>query len=106
METSIIISLIFAVASIVSSVFFGLVPTIRKNKIERLEKMNREILNDVKLFYEIEDELLNRLQAATGTKKETLKREVRAIISANNDGGKLNDYAKPSVHKKKLNDYK
>lgn len=73
METSIIISLIFAVASIVSSVFFGLVPAIRKNKIERLEKMNREILNDVKLFYEIEDELLNRLQAATGTKIRNLK---------------------------------
>ena len=38
METGIAVSLILGIASIISSVCFGLIPGIRRNKLEKLEK--------------------------------------------------------------------
>lgn len=96
---SIIISIVFAVASIISSICLGLVPNIRKSKIEKLEKKVHRLLWDVKLFYEIEEELLSRL-SATGN-KDTIKKEVRKIVSDRNNRP-LSDESKPSVFNKQL----
>ena len=106
METSIIISIILGASSIVSSIFLGLIPTIRRNKLSRLEDNNYQLLNDIKLFYEIESELLERLSKVTGDNKETLKKEVRKIVSEKNDTRKLSRNSKPSVYTQTLNNYK
>ena len=101
METSILISLILGIASIISSICFGLIPTIRKNKVEKLENKIQRLLLNHKLFYEIEDELLNRLSSCGGN-KNTIKSEVRKLVSQNNDGKVLSEEAKPSVYCKQI----
>ena len=75
MSTEIIISLVFGVASVVSSVCFGLIPTIRKTRLEKLETKVQRLLWNMKLYHEIEDEMLNRI-ASTGANKQTTQREV------------------------------
>ncbi len=105
METSVIVSLILGGSSIISSVFFGLIPMIRRNKLARLEDKNYQLLNDIKLFYEIEAELLERLQGSTNVSKETLKKEIRKKVSENNDGRVLSYNSKPSVYTETLNNY-
>ena len=101
MNPEIIISLIFGIASIMSSICFGLIPTIRKTKLEKLEHKIQRLLLNHKLFYEIEDELLNRLSNYDGNKK-TIKSQVRNLVSQNNDGMVLSDEAKPSVYNKQI----
>mgnify|MGYP006874675551 CR=1 FL=1 len=101
MNPEIIISLIFGIASIMSSICFGLIPTIRKTKLEKLEHKIQRLLLNHKLFYEIEDELLNRLSNYDGNKK-TIKSQVRNLVSQNNDGKVLSDEAKPSVYNKQI----
>ena len=53
MDSSIIISLILGFASIVSSICYGLVPGIRKNKLEKLEKKVNVLAQDIDSFYVI-----------------------------------------------------
>lgn len=101
MDNSIIVSLILGGASIVSSICFGLVPTIRKNKIEKQEAKIQRILIDIKLFHEIEEELLIRLEKF-GCNKKTTKEEVRKIITNRHQGYYLSDETKPSVFNKQI----
>lgn len=101
MDSSIIISLILGCASIVSSICFGVIPSIRKNKLQKLEEKVQRLLWDIKLFYEIEEELLTRLEGC-GYKKGSLKPTIRKIVSDNNDGRVLSDEAKPSVYEKQI----
>lgn len=93
MDNGVIISLILGGASIISSISFGLVPTIRKNKLDKLVEKQQ------KLFYEIEDELLNKLEEH-GLNKNSTKVQVRKIVSDKNGGKKLSDNSKPSVFNK------
>ena len=44
MDTGVIIALILGFASIVSSICFGLIPNIRKEKLRKLENKNQEKL--------------------------------------------------------------
>ena len=62
MDNGIIIALILGFASIVSSIFFGLIPTLKRRRIEILEEKEQRLLWNIKLFYEIENELLTRLE--------------------------------------------
>ena len=94
MESGIIISLILGGASIISSICFGLVPSIRKNKLIKLENRQQKLLWDIKLFYDIEKELLNMLEQH-GHNKETTKKQVRKLVFDNNDR-RLSDYSQPS----------
>ena len=99
MEAGIIISLILGGASIVSSICFGLIPNIRKSKIERLESQRDKLFRDIRLFYEIENELLDKL-AQSGYSRTNIQKEIRKIVSHKYNGDVLSDYAKPSVYKK------
>lgn len=99
MDNGVIISLILGGASIISSISFGLVPTIRKNKLDKLVEKQQKLLSDIKLFYEIEDELLNKLEEH-GLNKNSTKVQVRKIVSDKNGGKKLSDNSKPSVFNK------
>ena len=99
MDSGIIISLILGGASIISSICFGLVPTIRKNKLEKLVEKQQKLLSDIKLFYEIEDELLNKLEEH-GFNKNSTKVQIRKIVSDKNGNRKLSDNSKPSVFNK------
>ena len=83
MTTEIIISLIFGVASIVASIFFGLVPNLRKERIERLEKKIERMAKDIDSFFAIEDELLTELSQATGNNKISMKNEIRKKVRQN-----------------------
>ena len=56
---------------------------------------------EYKIIFEIEEELLNRLESY-GNKKGSLKKTVRKIVSDNNDGRVLSDEAKPSVYEKQI----
>lgn len=93
----IIISLIFGVASIVSSIMFGLVPNMKKQKIEKLRNKNQTLFADVKAFYEIESILTKRLAEATGKNETTLKKEVRQSVREKL-GYSLSIYTKPSMN--------
>lgn len=80
MDTGIIIALIFGIASIISSICFGLVPAKRKQKIEKQEKKIYTLLLDIDSFYAIESELLDEVFTATGKSKDSMKREVRKRV--------------------------
>lgn len=99
MESGIIISLILGGASIVSSICFGLIPNIRKNRIERLESQQEKLFHDIRLFHDIENELLNKL-AQSGYNKTNTQKEIRKIVSDKYNGEVLSDYSLPSVYKK------
>ena len=96
MDTGIIISIIFGVASIISSICFGLVPSVRRAKIERLEKKVHTLAQDVDSFYAIEKSLLVQLSTATRKNIETLKKETRKRVSIEK-GRVLSPYTKPSI---------
>ena len=55
----------------------------------------------MKLYHEIEDELLNLL-ASTGANKLTTLREVRNKVYKENGNRMLSDEAKPSVYNKQI----
>ncbi|MBR4704114.1 MAG: hypothetical protein IKP02_00745 [Paludibacteraceae bacterium] len=99
MEAGIIISLILGGASIVSSICFGLIPNIRKSKIERIETQRDKLFRDIRLLYEIENELLIKLEQY-GCNKSSTQKDVRKSVSDKYNGEVLSDYSKPSVYKK------
>lgn len=95
MDAGIVIALILGVASVISSICFGLVPGVRKNKIEKLEKKVHDLAQDIDSFYAIEQILLEKLSKETGTNVITLKKEIRRRVKQEK-GRSLSDYAKPS----------
>lgn len=101
MDSGIIIALILGSASIVSSICFGLVPNIRKNKLEKLENQRDKLFRDISLFYDIEDELLNKLETF-GCNKKSTKQEIRKIVSNKHGGEILSKLSNPSEYKKHL----
>lgn len=95
MDAGIVIALILGVASVISSICFGLVPGVRKNKIEKLEKKVHDLAQDIDSFYAIEQILLEKLSKETGTNVITLKKEIRKTVRQKK-GRPLSDYANPS----------
>ena len=96
MDSGIVISLILGGASVISSICFGLIPNVRRERISKLEKQRDKLFSDVRFFHEIEDELLNIVEKSGGNKVDT-KRKVRKLISEKNNGVVLSEYAKPSI---------
>ena len=99
MDSGIVISLVLGGASILSSIFWGLIPNMRKQRIAQLEDQREKLFQDVKLFHEIEEELLNIIEM-TGQVKVTVQRKVRKQVSEKNHGKVLSDYTKPSIYNK------
>ena len=95
MDSGVIISLILGFASIISSICFGLIPGIRRSKIDRLEKKVRTLAQDIDSFYAIEQSLLKQLSAATGKNSKKLKEETRKQVKIEK-GRALSSYACPS----------
>ena len=95
MDSSIIISLILGFASIVSSICYGLVPGIRKNKLEKLEKKVNVLAQDIDSFYAIEQKLLEQLSTSTNRNFLTLKKEIRKEVEKEK-GRCMSNYSKPS----------
>ncbi len=102
MDSGIIISLILGATNIISSVFVGFIPTIRREKISKLKNVKKRLFLDIKQLHEIEEELLNKLQDY-GHNKESLKREVRRIVREKNNDRPLSDFSKPSEYNKHIN---
>lgn len=100
MDSGIIISLILGAASIISSICFGLIPNMRKERISRLEVQRDRLFKDIRLFHEIEDELLNII-AQSGSNKKHTQTQIRKVIS-DKYGDVLSDYSKPSMYKKHI----
>lgn len=95
MDTGIIIALILGAASIVSSVSFGIIPGIRRRKLDKMETKIHKLAQDIDSFYAIELSLLEQLSSATGKKVKTLKDETRKQVRLEK-GRSLSDYATPS----------
>ena len=103
MDSGIIISLILGCASIISSICFGLIPNIRKNRISKLEAQREKLFQDIFLFREIEDELLNIIAQSTGNNKISTQKSFRKLVSSKNNGKVLSENTKPSVYNKYIN---
>ena len=95
MDSGTVIALIFGIASLVSSICFGLIPNIRKEKLRKLENKNQTLAQDIASFLAIEKSLLNQLSTATGKNEETLKKETRKQVNIEK-GRPLSFYSKPS----------
>lgn len=102
MDVSIIVALILGFASIISSICFGLVPTIRRTKVEKLEEKIQRLLKDIKLYYYIEEELLERLEKCSGQNKKTTKETVRKMIEDRFQDITMSYETKPSVFDKQI----
>lgn len=98
MESGIIISLILGTASIVSSVCFGLIPSIRKEKLDKLTRKVNKMSQDIRFFYMLEQTYIEELSKTSGENKDTLKKNRRTQIESA-VGYPLSQYAKPSVFK-------
>lgn len=102
-DSGIIISLVLGCASAFSSICFGLVPSIRKNRIDKLEIQKCRLFRDIHLFYDIEEELLEYIKNnLPNVNKSSLKIKIRETVSERNNGDVLSDYSKPSVYKKHI----
>ena len=95
MDNGVLISLILGTASIISSICFGLVPTIRKTKLEKLSSKVVQMAKDIKFFYKLEENYIAELSEKTAENKETIKKTRRAKIEKELNY-KLSDFAKPS----------
>ena len=102
MDVSIIVALILGFASIISSICFGLIPTIRRTKVEKLEEKTQRLLKDIKLYYYIEEELLKRLEKYSGQNKKTTKEAVRKMIEDRFPDLTMSYETKPSVLEKQI----
>ena len=80
MATEIIISLIFGVSSIVTSIFFGLIPNLRKERITSLENRIKQRNQDLDFFFAEEILLLEQLCQATGENIHSKKIAIRQSI--------------------------
>ena len=106
MDIGIIIALILGVSSIITSLFWGFLPNVRKRKIERLEVKLLKALRDIEFLYNVEDKLLSELSSLTNGNKEGLKRKYREE-SKKSLQIEPSEYIKPSVRSnelQKLND--
>lgn len=92
---SLVVSLILGIASIISSVMYGYLPSRRKEKIERLTHQRDLLFQDVKSFYVIEDKLVKQLAEAVGKNEVNIKKRVRQEVREET-GHTLSDYTKPS----------
>ena len=104
METGIIIALIFGIASVITSICLGIVPSIRKEKIEKQNKKILTLLKDIDSFYSIESMLLDELCAATGKNMESTKREIRKRVR-DEKGYTISEYSTPSGLKQEISRY-
>ena len=95
MDTGVIIALILGAASIFSSISFGIIPNIRRRKLEKLEKKIQKMAQDIDSFYAIEQSLLEQLSSATGKKVKALKDDTRKNVRVEK-GRPLSEYATPS----------
>lgn len=98
MDTGIIISLILGGASVISSICFGVVPSIRKEKISKLNNKVFKMAKDINFFYCLEQNYIEELSKLTSTNKETIKKDNRYRIEKN-IGYTLSQYSKPSTLK-------
>lgn len=101
MDTGIVISLILGLASIISSIFYGLVPSIRKEKFEKQKRKIAILLKDIDSFYAIETELIKRLSEDTGKSQDGIKRDVRKYIRDQKQYS-ISDFSTPSRIKEEL----
>lgn len=104
MDTSIVISLILGVSSIITSIFYGYIPT---KRAEAIRKKNHKILilyKDIDSLNDIEDLLLNELCKSNGENKESVKRRIRKSIS-DKKGFPLSELRNPSNVKKEIERY-
>ena len=95
MDSSIIVALILGFASIISSICFGLVPGIRRNELQRMKEKGMIAAEDLELFYDIEDALLDQLSKATNQNKTSLKIQNRNAVSTKYSR-KLSKFSCPS----------
>ena len=101
MDNGVIISLILGGASVVSSICFGLIPNIRKKRIEMIEAQRIRLFRDIQLLYNIEEELLGYIvNISPNINKSNLKIKIRDIVSKRYNDDVLSDFSKPSVYKK------
>ncbi|MBO4739564.1 MAG: hypothetical protein J5606_08405 [Bacteroidales bacterium] len=101
MDSGIIIALILGGASIVSSICFGLIPSIRKEKLDKMQTKVNKMIKDIHFFYNLEQNYIQELSEMTGKNKETIKKDKRTQIEKT-VGYSLSQYAKPSVTKKEI----
>ena len=95
MDTGIIVSLILGGAGIISSIFYGYIPSRQKEKVDRSEKKVHTLALDIDFFYTTESNLLEMLSTTTQKNKDTLKKEVRNKVMKDK-GRPLSIYSKPS----------
>lgn len=95
MNDGIVISIILGAASVISSICFGLVPSIRREKLKKLSDKITTLSKDIKFFYNLEQCYIEELSKITGKNIETVKKDKRAQIR-DDIGYSLSQYAKPS----------
>lgn len=105
MDSGIIISLILGGTSIISSTLFGLIPGMRKQKIERLEDKVGKLVKDVDSLCRIETLLIEEIFTRTGKNRETIKKDIRKQVREEK-GYPLSEYTKPSNIARELTNIK
>ena len=87
--------------SIISSICFGLVHSIRRDKLNKLSDKIIAMRNDVNFFYKLERCYIEELSKITRKNKETIKKENRAKIE-DTIGYPLSRYSTSSVFKQEI----
>jgi 16S rRNA C1402 (ribose-2'-O) methylase RsmI len=73
MNTSIIIALILGGAGMAPSIFYGYIPSHRRERIRQLKKTRDTLYSDLGLCYDLESELLDEIARVTGKTRRGLK---------------------------------
>lgn len=96
--------MVFGIASIISSICFGLVPTKRKEKLEKQERKILTLLKDIDSFYSIESALVEELCALTGKNQKSTKDDIRKQVRIEKNYT-ISDFSTPSNLQKEISRY-
>ena len=95
LDIGVIIALIFGIASVISSIFFGWIPSRNREKISRLEGKLNKANNNISFFVEEEKILLQALSEKENRSADSIKVEIRKKVSETT-GKRLDDSYRPS----------
>ena len=94
MDSGVIIALILGAANIVSSIFFGWIPSLNKERLRKLDKKVNSLRRSVSFFVEEEKYILQRLAEKEDRPVESIKKELRKQVK-DTTGKQLDESFRP-----------
>lgn len=101
MDTGITISIILGLSGIISAILWGLIPRIRKERVQSLKAELLTSYRDLLSFTEVENTLLKELSTINSEKENQIKIKIRKLAESTL-GRKISENSEPARIKKRI----